>query len=398
MSLAEIDMPGPPADLDTRPADSSELSRGRQATRALFAALGMLAGVWGAHIPSLKAEYDLNEGQLAIALFAAAVGAVTSLFFAGRLIGRLGTRRTALLTGLMLTSALAAVLNWPSFAWMLLANFVFGLSMSVYDVTINAEGTALEARSGKAIMGSLHGMFSLGAMVGALVAAGMLHRGWDPKLQLLGVGIGVALGLVVAQAGMLDAHPASEQKEGHAHFVWPRGLLLLIGLLIFAGMTAEGVMYDWCVLYLKQEVGMTQDVAALGYAAFAGAMAVARFVGDGLRARFSDVVLLRNSALLAAVSMAIVLLSGHPVVSLVGYGLVGAGLAPIVPLLFTAASRVPGSSSAAAIAAVSSIGYSGFLIGPPLIGSIAQTTSLAAALSVVVIASAALAWGSRRIA
>ena len=96
--------------------------------------------------------------------------------------------------------------------------------------------------------------------------------------------------------------------------------------------------------------------------------------------------------------MALVLLSGHPVVSLLGYALIGAGLAPIVPLLFTAASRVPGSSSAAAIAAVSSIGYSGFLIGPPLIGTIAQTTSLTAALSVVVVASAALAWGSRRVA
>lgn len=393
-----MEIPGPPADLDLTPADAAALRRGRQATRGLFATLGMLAGVWGAHIPSLKAEYDLNEGQLAMALFAAAVGAVTSLFFAGRLIGRLGTRRTALLTGLVLTSALAAVLNWPSFVWMLSANFVFGLSMSVYDVTINAEGTALETRSGKPIMGSLHGMFSLGAMVGALLAAAMLNRDWDPKLQLLGLGVASALALVVAQRGMLDAHPASEQKEGQAHFVWPRGLLLLIGLLIFAGMTAEGIMYDWCVLYLKQEVGMTQDVAALGYAAFAGAMAVARFAGDGLRARFADAVLLRYSALLAAVSMALVLLSGHPVVSLLGYALIGAGLAPIVPLLFTAASRVPGSSSAAAIAAVSSIGYSGFLIGPPLIGTIAQTTSLTAALSVVVVASAALAWGSRRVA
>ena len=397
MSLADLETPGPAAALDTASADPGVLSRARRATRAMFATLGMLAGVWGAHIPSLKAEYDLNEGQLAMALFAAAVGAVTSLFFAGRLIGRLGTRRAALLTGLVLAAALAAVLNWPTFAWMLLANFAFGLSMSVYDVTINAEGTALETRSGKALMGSLHGMFSLGAMAGALLAAAMLNRGWDPKWQLLGVGAAMGLSLLVAQRGMLDAHPASAAQDGQAHFVWPRGLLLLIGLLIFAGMTAEGVMYDWCVLYLKQEVGMSQDVAALGYAAFAGAMAVARFAGDHLRSRFADAVLLRNSALLAAVAMAVVLLSGDPVVSLIGYALVGAGLAPIVPLLFTAASRVPGSSSAAAIAAVSSIGYSGFLIGPPLIGALAHAMSLTAALVVVVLAAAALAFGARRV-
>lgn len=397
MSLADLEAPGPAAALDAPSADPTVLSRARRATRAMFATLGMLAGVWGAHIPSLKAEYDLNEGQLAMALFAAAVGSVTSLFFAGRLIGRLGTRRAALMTGLVLAAALAAVLNWPTFAVLLLANFAFGLSMSVYDVTINAEGTALEERSGKALMGSLHGMFSLGAMAGALLAAAMLNRSWDPKWQLLGVGVAMGLSLLIAQRGMLDAHPATDAKDGQAHFVWPRGLLLLIGLLIFAGMTAEGVMYDWCVLYLKQEVGMGQDVAALGYAVFAGAMAAARFAGDHLRARFADAVLLRNSAMLAAVAMAVVLVSGDPVVSLIGYALVGAGLAPIVPLLFTAASRVPGSSSAAAIAAVSSIGYSGFLVGPPLIGAIAHSTSLTLALGVVVLASAALAVGARRV-
>ncbi len=398
MSLADLEVPGPAADLDAAPSDPAALRRARWATRTLFASLGVMGGIWGAHIPSLKATYALNEGELAMVLFAAALGAVTSLFFAGRVIGRLGTRRAALLTGLVMAVALAVALRWPSVAWLLVANFFFGMTMSVHDVTLNAEGTALERLSGRAIMGNLHGMFSVGAMSGALAAAGMLNQQWAPALQLLVVGGVVATVLLLAQRGMLDAHPASDAREGQAHFVWPRGLLLLIGLLIFAGMTAEGVMYDWCVLYLKQEVGMSQDVAALGYAAFAGAMAVARFAGDSLRSRFADGVMLRGSATLAAVAMAAVLLSGDPVVSLIGYALVGIGLAPIVPLLFTAASRVPGSSSAAAIAAVSSIGYSGFLVGPPLIGAIAHAASLTSALTVVVIASALLAVGARRVA
>jgi fucose permease len=126
-------------------------------------------------------------------------------------------------------------------------------------------------------------------------------------------------------------------------------------------------------------------------------MAAARFGGDFLRARFSEKLLLRSSATLTAVAMAVVLLSASSTVALIGYALIGAGLAPIVPILFNAASRVPGSSSAAAIAAVSSIGYSGFLIGPPLIGVIAHHWSLTAALGVVVVAAGALAIGARRV-
>jgi len=151
------------------------------------------------------------------------------------------------------------------------------------------------------------------------------------------------------------------------------------------------------VLYLKQEVHLSQDVAAMGYAAFTAAMAVARFGGDALRARCSERNLLRASAGLSAAAMAVVLASGNAVVSIVGYALVGAGLAPVVPILFNAATRVPGTSRAAAIAAVSSIGYSGFMIGPPLIGGLAQAFSLTAAMWVVVLASVLLAIGARKV-
>ncbi|MEY4751274.1 MAG: hypothetical protein RIQ60_3488 [Pseudomonadota bacterium] len=374
------------------------LSRARRATRKLFATLGVMAGAWGAHVPSIKHTYGLDEGTLAAVLFCAAVGAVCSLFIAGRLIGVLGAKRASLLTGLVLTAALGCALLWPSAPWLMVANLVFGASMSVFDVSINAEGTALEQHSERPLMGNLHGCFSLGAMAGAALVAALLRAGITPALQLVGVALASAAVMFASNPGMLDARPGpAAEGDAPSHFVWPRGLLLVIGLLIFAGMTAEGVMYDWCVLYLKQEVGMPQDQAALGYSAFAGAMAVARFGGDSLRARFSEASLLRNSALLAAAAMSVVLLSASPGVALIGYTLVGAGLAPIVPILFSAASRVPGTTSAAAIAAASSIGYSGFLVGPPLIGAIAHNASLTLAMGVVVLATAALALGARKV-
>jgi fucose permease len=154
-------------------------------------------------------------------------------------------------------------------------------------------------------------------------------------------------------------------------------------------------MYDWSVLYLKQEVGLPQAQAALGYATFSAAMALSRFGGDFLRARYQEQTLLRFGAGLAAVAMAAVLISANKWVAFAGFAFVGVGLAPVAPILFSAATRVPGVSRAAAIASVTSIGYSGFMIGPPLIGGMASATSLTVALGVVVLASALLSFGAR---
>jgi len=377
------------------PHSLSALSRARWATRLQFMALGTLGGTWGAHIPSLKARYAINEATLSMVLLSAAIGAVLSLFVAGRVVGRLGARKSAALAAVVMSLMLGLVLEFSNVVALLPAMLLFGASMSLFDVAINTEGSELESLSGRAIMSNLHGMFSVGGMTGAALASYMLGAGVAPRLQLFGVCAGIALVAFIASRGMLEARPTSTEEEEKSHFAWPRGLLLIIGLLIFAGMTAEGVMYDWCVLYLKQDVGMPQAQAALGYAAFSAAMALSRFGGDFLRSRYSEQALLRFGASLAAVAMAVVLLSANAWVALIGFALVGAGLAPVAPILFNAATRVPGVSRAAAIAAVTSIGYSGFMIGPPLIGSIATAASLTLALGAVVLASALLAYGAR---
>jgi fucose permease len=371
------------------------LARARAATRLQFMALGVLTGTWGAHIPSLKARYAISEALLSMVLLAAAVGAVLSLFVAGRIVGRLGARSACAFAALAMSAMLGAALEFPGVATLLPAMLIFGASMSLFDVAINTEGSALESLGGRAIMSNLHGMFSVGGMIGAALASGLLGLGVAPRLQLFGVCSGVAVIAVIASRGMLETHGGGAEEGEKAHFAWPRGLLLIIGLLIFAGMTAEGVMYDWSVLYLKQEVGMPQAQAALGYAVFSAAMALARFGGEALRSRYPERALVRFGAGLAAVSMAVVLISAHGGVALIGFALAGAGLAPVAPILFNAATRVPGVSRAAAIASVTSIGYSGFMIGPPLIGSIATASSLTLALGVVVLAAALLAWGAR---
>lgn len=370
----------------------------RWATRAQFGALGVLAGAWGVHIPSVKSQYGLDEGLLSLVLLAASLGAVASLLVAGRFIAWLGARRAAQCCAAVMGLMLALALSWPSLAWLLASMLLFGAAMSLFDVAINTEGSALETLAGRPIMGNLHGSFSVGGIVGSLLTAALLRAGVPATWQLLAVGAAVALWVGLSARGMLDTHPEDGSADGvRARFAWPRGPLLVLGLLIFAGMCAEGAMYDWGVLYLKQELGLPQEQAATGYAAFSAAMALARFGGDGLRRHFAERSLLRWGGGLSAAAMAVLLLSGHPVVALLGYALIGAGLAMVVPLLYNAATRVPGSTRAAAIAAVSSIGYSGFLLGPPLIGALARSWSLPAAMGVVVLASAVLAWGARHV-
>jgi fucose permease len=379
-----------------QPAAPGAFGRARWATRIQFAALGLLGGIWGAHIPSVKATHGLSEFSLSMVLLAGACGSISALFIAGRVVGALGARRTVVVAGWWMSAMFALILLLPGLWAVLPAAFLFGCGMSVFDVSINSEGSELESLSGP-IMSNLHGMFSVGAMAGAALSSAMLHAGIAPAVQLGGAALILAALMLFASFGMLDTHAGAGADKEKAHFAWPRGLLLVIGLLIFTGMIAEGVMMDWCVLYLKQDLGMPQSQAALGYSAFAGAMALARFGGDWLRARYSERSILVAGATVAAVAMAVVLLVAVPWVAMVGFGLVGAGLAPVAPILFNAATRVPGVSRAAAIASVTSIGYSGFMIGPPLIGSIAQASSLTVALSAVVLGAVCLAIGSRKV-
>jgi fucose permease len=382
--------------------DARQLRQARWATSALFLSLGLFSGAWGAHIPSMKARFDFSDGEVASVLLAAALGAVLILQVAGTAVARLGVRNTARMAGVGMGVLLALVLIWPS-VWLLLpAMLLVGGLGSLFDVALNAEGTVVESVGKRPVMGQLHGMFSLGGMVGAGLCAALMRTGASPQAQLLGMGLLVLVIAVVASQWMLPEsthrNPAiSGEAAPSEGFGWPRGPLLLIGLLILCCMLAEGVMYDWSVLYLKDVLHQPQDQAALAYAVFSAAMAGTRLTGDMLRQRISTPGLVRGGALLAGAGMLAALVSGHVGVALGGFVLVGMGLALIVPMLYHAATLMPGRQRAASLAAVSSIGYAGFLLGPPLIGGLAEWLSLGTAMSVVVLVCAILAWGAGRL-
>lgn len=373
------------------------LSAARMATRAQFFALGFLSGAWGAHVPSAQAHYQLSAGELSAALLSAALGAVLCLSRAGQLVHAWGPRKVVGAGGLMVCLTFAGLLLPQNFAALLVMMLVFGATSALVDVSINAEGSLLEKASQRKVMSGFHGMWSAGGMSGAALSGLLLKAGMPPAAQLaLVAALALTVG-TVAQRHML--RPADwaigDHDDAPVAFRRPRGLLLLLGVLGISGLLAEGAIYDWSVLWMQQTLGQPQAYAALAYACFAGSMAVNRFAGDWLRARFDAPTLMMASAAMGALAMAVALLVQQPLVALVCLVLVGAGLANLVPVIFMAASHVPGVPAAAGIATVSALGYVGFVAGPPLIGLVTQATSLTGGLWVVVVALVLQAVGAR---
>ncbi|CAN5903347.1 MFS transporter [soil metagenome] len=394
----------------------------RAATRAQFFCLGGIYGTWGVHVPTIKAHYRLDEASLSFALLAVAGGAVFALLRAGALVSRIGARAGAIASGIVMCAALGMLLASDSYALLIAAALVLGASSAVFDVSINTEGAALEALGTRKVMSGFHGMFSLGGMSAAGVGAWVIGAGISADMHLM---VAAALlaptvvlagtfmlpaqsphdaGITPSAAGDAAAQDAQGATPGSASSVPPnaarhaRRRLLLLGLLGAAGLEAEGAMYDWSVLYLDQSLGAAPALAALAYGSFSAAMAAGRFAGDALRTRFDGATVLGGGAMLSACAMTAVLLIGHPLVALIGFAFVGLGLANVVPVLFVSATQVPGVAPSAGIARVSSLGYLGFLLGPPMVGGLAHASSLPIALSVVVLALLLLAWGAKHLA
>jgi predicted MFS family arabinose efflux permease len=362
------------------------------AVRAQFFVFGGLFAAWGVHVPTVKVHYALGERALAMAMLAAGVGALIALSQAGRVIGRYGPRRVCILAGLICALCLSGLLAFDTYAVLLAMMLVFGLTTSFFDVSVNAEVSEFERLAGRPLMSGFHAMFSLGGMAGAALCSALQTMDVAPPLQLRGIAIGAALVIWLASMAMLRMQV---QPSPHAPRRLPRGALVLIGLLGAMGLVAEGAMYDWSVLYLKQELHSDAGTAALAFASFSAAMAAGRFGGDWVRARFESVALLQMSGGLGAAGMALALWVSDPRVALVGFAFVGLGFANIVPVLFSAAAKVPGVTPAQGIATVSAIGFLGMMVGPPLIGVIAEARSLTLGLGVVVVFAVVLALAAR---
>ncbi len=361
------------------------LSSPRRRSAALpFAANGVLYGTWASRIPEIQATAGLSEGALGLALLGAAVGLVVSASVAGRLVARFGAHRVTL--GSLVAFGVAVV--GPGVAGGLAsvagALALVGLASGLLDVAMNAWAADVERTAEAPIFGACHGMFSLGAMAGAGLGA------WAAAAALpLAVHFGGA-GVLFAGGALLQGRLARDREAVHVVqddgpvVALPTGPVAGLALLAFAGLIVEGAMADWSAVYLRQTLAASESAAALGLAVFSACMAAARFGADAATARVGDRQWVRAGGLLGVAGLATCVVAPALSVAVVGFGLVGLGLAGVVPSLFRAASRAPGLGPGVGIAAVTMSGYCGFLVGPPVIGFVAEGVGLRAAFGLLV--------------
>jgi predicted MFS family arabinose efflux permease len=356
---------------------------------ALFLLNGVGIASWAAHVPYIKGKFALSEAVLGVALLAVAAGSVSALLFGGQLVARLGSRLVTIGGAFGFCAALPLLLIVPTFPLLFPVLMFFGACIGAMEVALNVQAIGVEERYGRPIMSSFHALFSVGGLLGASVAGVALSRGISPVAHMVAIAFCLVVLTAVAMSRLLLADPP--QSDDAPAIALPTGPLLGLGILAFFCLVAEGAMADWSAVYLRESLGTDPGYAAAGYAAFSVAMAAGRFGGDALRARLHAVPLVRLSGALAAAGLGVALVIGEPLATLVGFACVGLGLSNVVPVLFTAAGRTPGVAMGTGIAAVASFGYFGFLLGPPVIGFVAQLTTLTWGLGVLVVLLALIA-------
>lgn len=359
---------------------SNSITATRLATSAYFLACGVAMACWATLVPYAKARLHLDDARMGAILLALGAGALIGMPLTGELIRRLGSRVTMLLAGLALAIVLP-LLALTSSPWSTtVALFFFGALIGTFDVSMNAHAVLVERRAGRAIMSSLHGLYSAGGIVGAIGVGAALSRGIPPLTCLLGVSA-ISAVLLLSLFPKLLPKREDDPMPGTA-LILPRGLVLAFGLLTFVAFLAEGAVLDWSAIFLHFELGYPKANAGIAYALFSATMTLGRVTGDWISRWLGPVSTVRIGALSAAAGYAVVVFVPEPLWVVAGFALVGMGLSNVVPVLFSAVGRLqpPNPPSSISIPVVTTIGYLGLLAGPALIGFVGEAVGLGTAL------------------
>ncbi|MGW5205123.1 MFS transporter [Streptomyces griseoincarnatus] len=366
-----------------------EVRRARYAVAAVFAVHGAVTGSFATRVPWIQDHAGVSAGQLGLALAFPALGASLAMPLAGGISHRFGARNA--LRGLLALWTLALILPSlaPNLLTLCLALFVYGATAGMSDVAMNALGVEVENRLDRSIMSGLHGMWSVGAVVGSAAGTLAAHLGSDARLHhALAAAVLTVVGFV-ACAWVLDLQP-TEDEEPPPRFALPPRSALLIGAIGFCAVFAEGASLDWSAVYLRDQLETSAGLAAACTTGFTLTMAVARIAGARVVDRFGAVRTVRASGVVALLGGLLIVFAGHPAVAMAGFALMGLGIAVVVPLCFAAAGR-SGSNPSLAIAGVATITYTSGLIAPSAIGMLAQATSLVVSFMLVTLLTCGIA-------
>ncbi len=338
-----------------------------------FFTAGITFASWASRIPDVKLKLQLNEAELGAILFALPAGALLSLPKSGWMVSKWGSR-TVMLAAALLYPLVLAFLGTAETIFMLTGIlFLFGFLGNTMNISVNTQAIAVEGLYGRSIMASFHGIWSLAGFSGAAVGTLIIAGGFDPLQHFMIVAL-VMIGLaLIMKFGRM---PKDAVLGNQPLFVKPDQALLKLGLISFCCMAAEGTMFDWSGIYFQKIVQAPKGLVTLGYSAFMGTMALGRFLGDGLVLRFGRKEILQASGVMIAAGLLIAVFFPTIIWATIGFLLVGLGVSSVVPIVYSQAGKSTTMSAGMALAAVSSIGFLGFFIGPPLIGFIAEAFGL----------------------
>lgn len=349
-----------------------------------FAADSLMFGSWVAYIPHVKTTLGMNDAQLGLALFGMPIGLLSMNPFSAGIIARYGLARTTVAATLA-TAVSFALPVWMPDRWSLMAALaVVGAAVALMNVAMNTCATNIERADRVFIMSSCHGMWSMGGMTGSGTAAALIAAGSTPRLHLsLLAGLVILLTITGLRPALASVPEDVHEESGGSKFTLPnRDLLLMIfiGVVVSLG---EGVAFDWSAVYLRDALGAPEQIAALGFTCFSLTMMSMRFTGDVLIPRFGERNLLTFSAILTFSALMAIIFSPSPLPGILGFLLLGAGVALGAPILFNAAARVPGLAPGAGLATYATFSFVGFLAGPPVIGFIGEKFGLQVGFAMV---------------
>lgn len=353
----------------------------RIAVSVFFFIAGFTFATWASRIPDIKEKLQLSDAGLGTVLFALPVGQIVSLPLSGWLTSRFGSRPILIAAALLYPLTLL-LLSVAGTTWMLvMALFLFGLWANLVNIAMNTQAVEVETLYGRSIMASFHGLWSLAGFSGAAIGSFFVSSGLSPLIHF---SIICVITTVLVFAFYKNTLPNdAPAKSSQPIFVRPDSRILTLGLIAFCCMLCEGAMADWSGVYFQKIVQTPAAYTTLGYVAFMGTMATGRFLGDWLITKFGVKTMLQLSGILIAGGLLIAILLPSLVAATTGFLLVGFGVSCVVPMVYGLAGKSTTMSPGMALTAVSTISFLGFLVGPPLIGLIAQATNLRWSFAVI---------------
>jgi MFS family permease len=348
----------------------------------IFAVNSILFGSWITRLPEVQNRLGIGEGELGLALLGLPLGSVMIMPFMGWIIHKLGDGKATLFSATLFCVVSTFPILAPSYGLLFLAMVLVGISTGSMDIAMNASAAAIEKRFSQVIMSTCHGMWSIGGMVGAGSTSLLVWLQVDAHLHIPILG-GLLVGVVYLHRFVLLS--IREETVSDVVFSIPTGPLIGLAAIGFCIMLGEGAIADWSAVYLKNTLRADAFYSGLGYAGFSLTMAIGRFYGDRIIAGWGSRKLVMAGGLIGMVGMILGLVPRDPLFVVIGFTIAGLGFSCLIPAVYIAASRMPGRVPGASLAAVAGFGYFGLLIGPPLIGMIAEMLGLTAGLSIVIL-------------